>query len=84
MVFPALHNTGILPKSVCINTGRLEVAVDDDSTVTKNKEAKVRVISKRNCISICLVTIVFAVLLLTGKFYSILAELVHNILNMFR
>lgn len=67
-----------------LTLGRLEVAVDNDSTVTKNKEAKVRVISKRNCISICLVTIVFAVLLLTGKFYSILAELVHNILNMFR
>lgn len=67
-----------------LTLGRLEVAIDDDSTVTKNKEAKVRVISKRNCISICLVTIVFAVLLLTGKFYSILATLVHNILNMFR
>lgn len=67
-----------------LTLGRLQTAIDDCIDTSKGKEEKAKVISQRKCMTICLVTVVFAALLLTGKFYSILTALVYTILNIFR
>jgi hypothetical protein len=66
-----------------LTLGRLQVAIDADESLKKSKEAKTKMITQRSCLAICFVTALFAVLLLTGKFYSILTSLIYTILNIF-
>lgn len=82
--FDRINNIIDISIVTILTFGRLQVATDADESLKKSKETKTKLITKRSCLAICLVTSLFAVLLLTGKFYSILTSLVYTILNIFR
>ena len=81
--FDRINNVLDVSIVTILTFGRLQVATDADESLKKSKEAKTKLITQRSCLAICLVTSLFAVLLLTGKFYSILTSLIYTIINIF-
>lgn len=71
-----------------LTLGKLASGREEDSNYNQppenGKNNKVRIVSHKNIMLICGVTILFAVLILTGAFYNLLASLIYTILGFFQ
>ena len=71
-----------------LTLGKLMSGREEDSNynqpVESGKNTKVKIVSHKNIMLICGVTILFAVLILTGTLYNLLTSLIYTILDIFK
>lgn len=71
-----------------LTLGKLMSGIEEDSNynqpVESGKNTKVKIVSHKNIMLICGVTILFAVLILTGTLYNLLTSLIYTILDIFK
>ena len=71
-----------------LTLGKLISGREEDSNynqpVESGKNTKVKIVSHKNIMLICGVTILFAVLILTGTLYNLLTSLIYTILDIFK